>query len=271
MQAFCGFTEFVTDEALDPSTLSKLREKLGLEFFKQLEHKTYKVLIERKIIRAKGMLVDATVFPEEIKYPNDVGLLNTVRKWLERTIKRMERVVGKKPRTYSQRARQEYLRFSKKKNKSKKAIAKAKKAMLQYVRRNLKQMKEIVHSARRKGLEVKGKIITQLRVAERIFSQQWEMYRRKVNRTEERIVSFHHPYVRPIKRGKQGKEVEFGGKGALSQVDGFLFLDYFAHVAYAEQNVMVRHLEAYVERFGKLSPSFTADCKYGNRENQEMM
>jgi hypothetical protein len=271
MQAFCGFTEFVTDEALDPSTLSKLREKLGLEFFKQLERKTYKVLIERKIIRAKGMLVDATVFSEEIRYPNDVGLLNTVREWLVRTIKRMGKVVGKKPRTYSRRARQEYLRFSKRKNKTKKAIAKAKKAMLQYVRRNLKQMKEIVRSARRKGLEVKGKIISRLRVAERIFSQQWEMYRRKVNRIAERIVSFHRPYVRPIKRGKQGKEVEFGGKGALSQVDGFLFLDYFAHEAYAEQNVTVRHLEAYAERFGKLPPSFTADQKYGTRENRELM
>jgi hypothetical protein len=143
MQAFCGFAEFVTEAVLDSSTLSKMRERLGLEFFKELERKTYKVLIERKIIRAKGMLEDATVFPEEIKYPNDVGLLNMVREWLERTIRRMGRVVGKKPRTYYRQARQEYLKFSKK-NKTKKAIAKGKKAMLQYVRRNLKQMKEIV-------------------------------------------------------------------------------------------------------------------------------
>jgi hypothetical protein len=100
MQAFCGFTECVTDEALDPSTLSKLREKLRHEFFKQLERKTYKVLIDRKIIRAKGMLVDAKVFPEGIRYPNDVGLLNTVREWLVRTVKRMGKVIGKKPRPW---------------------------------------------------------------------------------------------------------------------------------------------------------------------------
>jgi len=149
MQAFCGFTEFVTEAMLDSSTLSKMRERLGLEFFKQLERRTYKVLIDRKIIRAKGMLVDATVFPEEIRYPNDVGLLNMVREWLVRTIRRMGKVVGKKPRTYSRRARQEYLKFSKKKNKTRKAIAKAKKAMLQYVRCNLKQMKDMVRSARR--------------------------------------------------------------------------------------------------------------------------
>jgi len=58
MQAFCGYEKFVTEEILDPSTLTKMRERLGLEFFKELEAKTYKLLIERRIIKAKGMLVD---------------------------------------------------------------------------------------------------------------------------------------------------------------------------------------------------------------------
>lgn len=69
MQAFCGFEKFVTEDLLDPSTLTKMIERLGLEFFKGLENKTYKMLIDRKIIKAKGMLVDAMVFPERINYP----------------------------------------------------------------------------------------------------------------------------------------------------------------------------------------------------------
>jgi hypothetical protein len=60
------------------------------------------------------MLVDATVFPEAIKYPNDVGLLNDVREWLVKQIRRIGTVLGgKKVRTYKRKARQEYLRFSK--------------------------------------------------------------------------------------------------------------------------------------------------------------
>ena len=66
MQAFCGYEKFVTEEILDPSMLTKMRERLGLEFFKELEGKTYKLLIDRRIIKAKGMLVDATVFLEKI-------------------------------------------------------------------------------------------------------------------------------------------------------------------------------------------------------------
>lgn len=43
MQVFCGFKEFVTDDVLNSSTLSKMRDRLGLKFFKVPEKKTYKV------------------------------------------------------------------------------------------------------------------------------------------------------------------------------------------------------------------------------------
>ncbi len=94
MQAFCGFRSMATEEVLDASTLAKIRGKLGLSFFRYMERKTYDVLIERRIIRARGMLMDATVFPEAIKYPNDVGLLNDVREWLVRSIHKLGKALG---------------------------------------------------------------------------------------------------------------------------------------------------------------------------------
>jgi IS5 family transposase len=271
MQVFCGFEKFVTEEILDPSTLTKMRERLGLEFFKELEKKTYKLLIDRKIIKAKGMLVDATVFPEEIKYPNDVGLLNDVREWLVKHIKRVGKAIGKKYRTYPRKARKDYLNFSKKKRKTKKTINKAKRQMLQYVRRNIKQLKNAIEQVKVKGQRVKQNIMDRLQVAGKIYHQQLEMYKRKTNRIEERIVSFHRPYVRPIKRGKQGKKVEFGGKGALVHVGEYMFLEYFEHRAFAEENLMAEHVGGYMDRFGKLPPYVTADTKYGTLENRELM
>ena len=271
MQAFLGFEKFVTEEILDPSTLTKMRERLGLEFFKQLENKTYKLLIDRKIIKAKGMLVDATVFPEKIKYPNDVGLLNDVREWLVRNIKRIGKSIGKKYRTRPREARKEYLNFSKKKTKTKKTINKAKKKMLQYVRRNIKQLKDAIEQVKATGWQVKKHIIEQLKTAEKIYRQQHKMYAQKTNRVEERIVSFTRPYVRPIKRGKQGKKTEFGGKGALVHVGGFLFLDYFEHRAFAEEELLVDHLAGYMDRFGKLPAYVSMDAKYGTQVNREQM
>jgi len=270
MQAFCGFRSMATADVLESSTLSKIRKKLGVEFFRSMEKKTYRMLIERRIIRAKGMLMDATVFPEAIKYPTDVGLLNDVREWLVRTIDKLGSTLGvKKPRTYKRKARQEFLKFTKKR-KTKKAIAKAKKAMLQYVRRNLRQLREVVETARHQGKRVFRAVRKRLEVAEEIFRQQWEMSRRKVRRIAGRIVSLHRPYVRPIKSGKQARDTEFGAKGALAQVDGFLFLDHVRHEAFNESEHTAEHIQAYQERFGKLPPYMTADKKYGTRGNREL-
>jgi IS5 family transposase len=271
MQAFCGFEQFVTGEILDSSTLTKQRVRLGLEFFKNLEDKAYKVLIDRRIIKAKGMLVDATVFPEDIKYPNDVGLLNDVRVWLVGNIKKFGKAVGKRYRTYCRVARRDYLNFSKKRKKTKKAIDRAKRQMLQYVRRNIRQLQELIEIVHSDGREVTRGVRDRLHVAEEIYHQQFEMYSRRVNRIKGRIVSFHRPYVRPIKRGKLAQSVEFGAKGGLVHVDGFLFLDHLRHEAFAEDKLVGDHLLAYRERFGKLPPYFTADRKYGTRENRELL
>src|SRR3972149_3623163 len=186
-QAFCGFDQLVTDKILDPSTLTKQRRRLGKGFFEELEKKVYEVLIEKKLLKAKGMYVDATVFPESIKYPNDVGLLNDVREWLGKRIKGYGEKAGEKIRTYC------------------------------------------------------------------------------------RIVSFCRPYVRAIVRGKTGKEVEFGSKAGCVHVDGFVFLDHLEHRAFAEEEFVKKHVETYKERFGKVPSSFTADKKYGTKNNREYL
>jgi hypothetical protein len=260
MQAFCGFHSMATSATLDASTLTQVRKRLGPKFFRELEKKTYAGLIERGIIRARGMLADATVFPEEIKFPTDVGLLNEVRRWAVRTIKRLDG----KFRTRRRKAEKEYLSFSKTKRKTRKVIRKAKKAMLRYARRNLGQLGELI----KKIPDIEKKVLDYLAVAKEILRQQAEMYKTKVNRIAGRIVRLLRPYVRPIKTGKQAKETEFGAKGALTHVDGFLFLDFWKHEAFNEADHVGRHMEVYRERFGKLPPYFVADMKYGTRKNR---
>src|SRR3990170_2023889 len=219
-QSFCGLEAFATERTIEASTLSRLRKRLGPKYVKEMEEATYRVLIDKKIMKAKGMLVDGTVIPENIKYPNDVGLLNDVRQWLVKTIKGVGKEIGKKYRTYCRKGRRMYLNFAKSKRKTKQQIRRATRQMLQFVRRNLEQMK---------------------------------MYRDKSHRAVDRIVSFHRPWVRPIKRGKNGKDVEFGAKASMSHVDGFLFLDKTDHDNFSEsQTEVVRvQLENYEKRIGK--------------------
>lgn len=270
-QAFCGLDAFKTEAFIESSTLTKQRKRLGLKFFKELEAKTYQALIDRKIIRAKAIFVDATVFPENIKYPNDVGLLNDAREWLVKTVKILSGDVGKTIRTYARKARQVFLDFSKKKVKKKKTIEKAKKKMLQYVRRNLTQLEKLIAETNQRGIAVTKKVLEKFDVAKTIFEQQLQMYKSKRCQIPDRIVSLFRPQVRPIVRGKAGKNVEFGAKASCVNVDGFVMMDHLEHAAYGEEADVPAHIEAYEKRFGVLPPSITGDGKYGTRINRELL
>lgn len=272
-QVFCGLEGFATKTTIEASTLSRLRKRLGTSYVKEMEDATYGVLIQKKIIKGKGMLADGTVIPENIKYPNDVGLLNDVREWLVKNIKWIGEGIGKRYRTYCRVGRRAYLNFAKNKRKTKKSIRQTKRKMLGYVRRNLRQIKEVLQEVQRRGsrhvITIRGRLMS----AQEIFRQQLEMYVAKSCRIKDRIVSFHRPWVRPIKRGKNGKDVEFGAKAAMSHVDGFLFLDEIKHDNFSESEISVvkGQIEKYEERFGKKPPSFTGDKAYGSRANRKFL
>ena len=145
--------------------------------------------------------------------------------------------------------------------------------MLQFVRRNLKQLEDAMEQAKRVGSRHVLLLGRKLETSRKIFEQQLEMYTQRSHRIKDRIVSFHRPWVRPIKRGKSGKDVEFGVKAAMSHVNGFLFLDKINHDNFSEAKVEVvrQQLESYEQRFGKKPPSFTGDKAYGSRENRKLI
>lgn len=272
MQSFCWLERFSTEPLLDSSSLSKIRRRLGSKYFAELERETYQVLIRRKIIKAKGMLIDATVFPEHVRYPTDTGLLNEARHWVVKQIKSLGSSLGKKVRTYCRKAQKEFLSFSKKKRKSKKLIQRSKKSLLQYLRRNINQFKSLLEEAREQGIKIERKVCERFEVVRQVFHQQYQMYRQKVNRIEERIVSLQRPWTRPIVRGKSSpRDVEFGPKASLAHVDGFVFLDHLSSDNFPEADRVKSQIEQYETLFTKKPSYVVADKIYGNRDNRRLL
>jgi hypothetical protein len=58
-----------------------------------------------------------------------------------------------------------------------------------------------------------------------------------VNKVNQQIVSLAQPHLRPIIRGKAGKNVEFGAKLSASCFDGYVFLDHISYDTGLTQNV----------------------------------
>ena len=276
LQYFCGYDNFVTNLEIEASTLSRVRKRLGAKYFRQFEKEILNILKEKKLIRAKGVMVDATVFPANLAFPTDTGLIEKARQWTVKIIKQVAKSVGIKIRTYCRVARATFIKFQRRRQKKTKEISKANKQMLQYLRRNIGQLKELLGEV----INFSGFlpdwlkerfILDRLAVVENIYRQQWEMLKKKTHRVKDRIVSLHRPEVRPIVTGKSGKETEFGLKGVVSYVDGYIFLDGCSYDAFNEAKLLPKSLSAYQKRFGKKPGTIILDNLYGNRENRRLL
>ena len=100
-------------------------------------------LEEIKESKNQGKLtIDATCAPADISYPTDLNLLNQARIKTEKIIdilyKLIKKKFDKKPITYRQTARKEYLKVTKKRRPTRKEIRNALKKKLKYVSKNLK-------------------------------------------------------------------------------------------------------------------------------------
>ena len=99
------------------------------------------------------MIVDATCAPSNIRYPQDVSLLNEARENAEKLLDVLhDPADGKKPRTYRERARKDYLKYTRCRKHTVKMSRKAIRKQLAYLRRDLCRFRS--HKSNCTGKEV---------------------------------------------------------------------------------------------------------------------
>ena len=288
LQYFLGFKELCQEPPFDSSMMVHFRSR-----FTEAHHES----INSKIIAAATdtgepedtdeedsppknagkLLVDATCTPADIKYPTDLGLLNQAREKTEAVIDRFQSHIVrtcskqvKKPRTYRQKARKQYLTVTKQKKPGAKKIRKAIGQQLNYLRRNLGHIARMSDSHPGILGTLDRYNYKCLLVAHTLYEQQRQMHEKRTHSVVDRIVSISQPHVRPIVRGKAGKSVEFGAKISIShQKDGYVSLDTLSWDAYNESTDLPSQIETYKKRFGYYPLSVHADTIYRNRENRK--
>ena len=155
------------------------------------------------------LVLDATCAPQNIKYPQDVNLLNEARENLEGLVDDLCTTFGCcTPRMYRKNARRDYLNLAKSKKRSKKKIRRAIKQQLQYIRRDRGYIEALLDD----GCELTVRQQERLTVIDKVYEQQKYMYDNRIHTVADRIVSISQPYIRPIVRGKAKAPVEFGTK-----------------------------------------------------------
>jgi IS5 family transposase len=214
------------------------------------------------------LIVDASCTPADIRYPTDLSLLNEAREKSEGIIDRLHeplRGEEKKPRTYRERARRDYLKAAKKRNLGGTELRKALGKQLRYLRRDLGHIEGLADKSSLQLLSRRE--YRNLLVVGEVYRQQKQMYEEGSRRIEDRIVSISQPYVRPIVRGKAGVPVEFGAKISVSLVGGYTFIDRMSWDNFNESGELIEQVEQYRQRFGYYPESVHADRIYRSRDN----
>ena len=212
------------------------------------------------------LILDASCAPVNIRYPQDISLLNEAREKLETIIYRFHKTYGLAlPRRYARRARKEYLAFAKSKKHTAKKIRKALRQQLSYVKRNIAYLEEFMSD----GYAPEAREIPLLLTIFKLYEQQQYMYDNKVHSVENRIVSISQPWIRPIVRGKLNAPVEFGAKLDISiDTDGYARIEKTSFDAYNESGCLKKAAERYKERTGHYPERILADQIYRTRENR---
>jgi len=287
LQYFLGMSAYSNEAPFDASMLVHFRKRIGGELMNKINRKMVKssVGIEEKIIGKKKsseenknseqtnqgkLIVDATCVPADISYPNDLGLLNQVREHTEKVIdilyNSVEDESKKKPKTYRNIARKDYLEVSKKRRATKKQRQKGIKKQLQYIKRNLAHISLLESDT---GFEMLSRQqYKKILVASEIYRQQLLMYETKSQRIDNRIVSLSQPHIRPIIRGKAGKAVEFGAKLSASCVNGYVFLDRISWDNFNESGDLKMQVEEFKKHTGFYPKSVHADKIYRTKANR---
>ena len=303
LQYFLGYDAFRYDPPFTPSLFVTIRRRLGdvrfsesttaweeltmesVSYIERVKTKSGKQIKGKKNEQHpsgrdeekngnKGhLIVDATVAPSDIKYPTDLDLLNDVREKSELLIDELYTPESgeKKPRSYRQVARRQYLAATRLRKKNKKTIRTALGKQLRYIARNMKTIEKLLN---RKGTVSFPLSYTYQKlywIIQEVYRQQRQMYETKSHQVADRIVIVSQSYVRPIVRGKTGKEVEFGAKVSVSVVDGMSYLHRISWDAYNESTDLIKQIEFHRNQFGQYPQWVSADKIYGTRENRAYM
>lgn len=297
-QYFVGLKMFQTKAIFAPSLFVEIRKRMGEQVFNAFEQSIINAVSDKQSKKSdddsgtgtghsegeneptdetthKGKLIlDATVVEQAIRYPTDLGLLNEAREISEKIIDELHphTSFNKKPRTYREKARKDYLAIVKRRRPGKKLYRKGNKQQLQYLRRNFKHIEKMLDSLTGKAIPLSHRRLRQYWIIQTLFAQQAMMQKTKTQRCDDRIVSISQPQVRPIIRGKQNKAVEFGAKLSVSLTgDKIACVDVLRWDAFHEAQDLMPQVEAYKTRHGYYPEKVLVDPLYGTRANRNYL
>lgn len=203
-QLFCGYNYLEWKKPIDPSSLSRWRQRLGKDGVEKILQATVKAAIKGGAVSARSfskVIADTTVMEKNIAFPTDAKLYYHGIKTLVRLSK-----------DHNLKLRQTYTFLSK--QALRKAAQYAHARQMKRAERERKRLKTYLGRVYR---DIKSKL-ARSPVLLNMFDPLLEIIEKVLSQTREsknKIYSIHEPHVECISKGKARKKYEFGCKVSL--------------------------------------------------------
>lgn len=201
-QYFCGYDHFQWRLPLDPSSLTRFRQRIGKEGCEKILSSTIKTSVGCKMVKEESfeqVIVDTTAMEKAIAYPTDSKLLHKARQKLVQLAKKQNVFL-----------RQSYTRVGKQA-----FIMAGRYAHAQQFKRMRGSIKKLKTYLGRVIRDIERKVSDEKRAA---FTPLLDMSKRLLSQTKHsthKLYSLHAPEVECIAKGKAHKKYEFGCKTSL--------------------------------------------------------
>ena len=203
-QYFCGYDLLQWKMPIDPSSLTRFRNRIGEVRMQKILSLTVDIALRSKFVEKKDLkkvIVDTTVMPKNIEYPTDSKLY-------EKSRIRIVKLCHK----HNVPLRQNYNQICKKINRRLGGYLHAK--QMKRARKEIKSLKTILGRIIR---DVQRKTASNTNLAQ-IFKPELELATKLLNqqvKDKNKIYALHEPDVVCISKGKSRNRYEFGSKVSL--------------------------------------------------------
>jgi Transposase domain (DUF772). len=267
-QLFCGIFIRPGQEIKDPKIVSKIRCELAAQL--NLAH-FQKELAEvwQPLLKNTGIVMsDATCYESHLRFPTNEKLLWESIEWLYGNIVKISKSLKiRRPRSKYSEIHKRYLNFSRKRKKTHKKKKKLRTSLI-YLLGKLDNQLDSIEKQYPGQLQMDSFFHKRRNIIKTVLSQQLEMHTSGKS-VSERIVSLDKHYVRPIVRGKENKQVEFGAKTNLIQIDGINFIEHIDFRAFNEGTRGILSIQYAQSLFRKKTSHFAADAIYATNKTRK--
>ena len=281
------FTRIRGEKVPDAKTMVRWGKALGPSVTRAIHERVVHLGRERGVVRGRKLRVDTTVTETDIHYPTDSGLLGDAVRVMTRTMKKIEREVGKVGTRLRDRSRSVKYRLIEigrsAMHKSEDAVAKRSAAYRELMASTKKVMRqaqcfsqEVAGGVKRAStavgqvlIEALGKSLDDMRgLAERVLQQTQARVIEGNTHYKDKLYSVFEVHTEAIRKGKLSKPTEFGKLVKIQEAEHQIITDYevFAKRP-ADQELLIPAIEKHQEIFGHTPQLVASDAGFFSLEN----